>query len=82
MRTFGFRYLLGRSVCDEFTAACAAFRTHVDDVIRANENIEIVLDDDNRIAVLDKLLENFDKLRHVVVVQDQRSARRASTSFS
>ena len=59
---FHFRDLLRRALRDDGAALVAAFRPEVDDVIGHFNDIEIVLDDENRVALVAKRLEDFQKL--------------------
>ena len=49
--------LLRRTLCDDDASPLAAFRAHVEEVIHRLENIEVVLDDDDGVALLDQLLK-------------------------
>lgn len=59
---FHFRNLLGRALRDDGAALIAAFRAKVDDVVGHFDDIEIVFDDENRVALITKRLEDFQKL--------------------
>ena len=50
------------------TAAAAALRAEVNDIIRALDDIEVMLDHDDRVACIDQLIQHLDKavnIRHM-----------------
>src|SRR5581483_4082042 len=51
------------------SAALASFRTHVDYIVGAFDEVEVVLDDNNGISMIDKLLENLDQFSYVFVME-------------
>ena len=63
------RQLLGRSGPDDPAASVPAFRTQVDDMIRAFDHIEIVLDDDHGVVLIDQAIEHPEQFADVVEVQ-------------
>ena len=67
------RDLLGRSLCDDLTAHIAALGTEVDDVVGCLDQVEVVLDDNHRVAALDKQLQHVDQ---AVNVRDMQTRRR------
>src|SRR4051812_22361101 len=48
------RDLLGRAGGDDLTAVLAAFGAHVDDPVGRLDDVEVVLDDDDRVALVDE----------------------------
>ncbi len=60
------RDLLGRTCGDDFAAEVAAFRAEVDEPISGFDDIEIVLDDEERSAGLEELAEGSEELGYVV----------------
>ena len=50
-------------------ATRAALGTEVDEIIGALNNVEIVFNDDHRVPAEHELLENFNKLPHIFVVE-------------
>src|SRR5262245_3139620 len=58
----GGRDLLGRALCDHATAGFAPLRAEIDDPIRTLDHVEIVLDDHDRIALIDEAIEDVEKL--------------------
>src|SRR3989338_8213626 len=72
MGAVGLRDFFGRALCNNFASACAAFRPHVDDIVGALQDVEIVFDDDDCIPLLDELLQNIDEFFNVIVVQADR----------
>ena len=65
-------HLLGRSLGDDLAAAVAAFGTEVDNPVGRLDDIEIVLDHNDRVAQIDETIENAEQLADVVEVQTRR----------
>jgi hypothetical protein len=61
----GFRRALG----DHLAAAGAAFRAHVDQPVGRLDDVEVVLDDHDRVAVVAQLLDDLEQQLDVVEVQ-------------
>ena len=61
--------LLRRSRGDDLAAAVAAFGAEVDDPVGGFDDFEVVLDDHDRVAGVDQLVQHFQELCHVVEVQ-------------
>ena len=57
------------AVSDDMTAARASLWPQIDQVVRVFENVEIMLDHENRIALIYEPMENAEKLRDVLEVQ-------------
>ena len=57
---------------DYRTAAVAAVGSEVDDVVGNFDDVEIMLDDDDGVALLDETVENGDELGNVVGVKSGR----------
>jgi GNAT superfamily N-acetyltransferase len=60
---------LGGALKEQLTPGVAAFRAHVDDVVGVQDDVEVVLDDDDRGAVVDEALEHADELVDVGEVE-------------
>jgi hypothetical protein len=63
------RDVLRRALGHDAAAAVAAFGAHVDDPIGRLDDLEVVLDDDDRVAGRDQLLQQFEQLGDVVEVE-------------
>ena len=63
------RHFFRRSLRDDFSAATAAFRTKVDDMIGDFDDIQIMLDDDYGVACVRQLLQDVDQLLDIDSVQ-------------
>ena len=50
-------------------ATAAAFRPEIDHAVGAPDDVEIVLDDDHRVALVDEFVEHVEQLAHVLEVQ-------------
>ncbi len=61
--------VFGPAFGNDLAAAIAALGAEIDDPIRRLDHFEIMLDHDDRIAVFDKLMQHFEKLRDVVEMQ-------------
>src|SRR5579872_6435420 len=61
-----------RTPGDDFAAAVAAFGTEIDHPVRGLDDLEIVLDDNNRIPLRHQLVQHFEQLLHIVEVQPCR----------
>ncbi len=68
-RALHLRHLLRRPLCDEPAPTGAALWAQVDDVIGGLDHVQVVLDDDDRVARLDQAREHAEQLLHVVEVQ-------------
>src|SRR5690348_10075632 len=60
---------LWRSLRDDLTAFLATFRTKVDDPVGVSDHIQVVLDNNDRIAEIAKPMEDIQQLFHIVKVQ-------------
>jgi hypothetical protein len=56
----------------ETASPLAPFRPEIDDVIRRLDNVEVVLDDHDRIAVIHELVQDVEQLVSVIEVQPGR----------
>ena len=54
-----FCYILGGSCSQNLTAITTAFGTYVDNPVGLFYNVEVMLDDDYRVAAVNKLLKQF-----------------------
>ena len=61
--------VLRRARGDDLAAAVAALGPEVDDPVGRLDDLEIVLDDDDRVALVDQLVQHLEQLRHVVEVE-------------
>jgi uncharacterized membrane protein YbhN (UPF0104 family) len=61
--------VLGRARGDDVAALRAATRTHVDEVVRGGEQVQVVVDDDDRGPGLQEPVEHADEGGHVERVQ-------------
>src|SRR5579872_3974038 len=61
-RDIALRHLFRRPDSDEFSAAVAAFRSQIDDVVGRLDDVQIVLDDEHGIAELDEALQDVEQL--------------------
>ena len=60
---------LGRALGDDPAAAVAALRPEVDDPVGGLDDVEVVLDDDDRVAAVDEAVEDLEQLLDVGEVQ-------------
>src|SRR5207244_4549754 len=65
------RDVFGRAAGDDFSAAFAAFGTQIDHPVGGLDDIEIVFDDDDGIAVVAQALQHFEQ--HIDVLEMQSS---------
>ena len=72
MRVLERRDVLGRALGDDPAAAAAALGAEVDDPVGALDDVEVVLDDDDRVALVDQALEHAEELADVLEVQAGR----------
>ena len=63
------RDLLGRAVGHHRAAAVAALRAHVQDAVGHLDDVEVVLDHQDRVAGVHELLEHLHELANVLEVQ-------------
>ena len=64
--------LFGGALDDDVAALVAPLRTEVDDVVGALDDVEVMLDDDHRVAVADELVKRLHQRVDVVEVQTRR----------
>ncbi len=64
-----FRYLLGGTCGKDLSAATAAVGTEVDEVVGTLDDVEVVLDDDDGVALIDQALQHAEKDADVLEVQ-------------
>src|SRR5258708_6070107 len=69
MAGFAIGYIFGRSVRDDVTAFLTGFRPEVDYPIGTFDNVEVVLDNQHRMAGIDEPLKSFQQDADVVKVQ-------------
>ena len=77
-----FRHILRRTACNDAAAAFAAFRSHVDNIVRRFDHIQIVLNHDYRITSLGKLMQNLDQFMHVRKMKARRRLVQNINRFS
>ena len=58
--------LLRRALGDDVAAAVAALGAEVDDVVGVEHDVEVVLDDDDRVAAVDEALQHGEQVAHVL----------------
>src|SRR3954468_7186943 len=63
---------LGRAFGNDGAAPTPTFGTHVDDPVGGLDDVEVVLDDDDRVALLDQSRQNTQQLADVFEVQTGR----------
>ena len=56
-----FHHSFGSAFCDDVATTAATFGTHVDDVVCHFDHVEIVLNDNHRIAFVHQLVEYVDE---------------------
>ena len=61
--------ILGRALSHDYAAAISAFRSHIDDPVGCFHHFKIMLDHNHRIALIDKLVEHFKELGHIVEME-------------
>ena len=66
------RDLLGRALGDDPAAPVAALRTEVDDPVGGLDDVEVVLDDEDRVAAVDQPVEDLEQLLDVGEVEPGR----------
>ncbi len=66
------RHLLRGPACHDLPASLASLGAEVDHVVRALDELHVVLDDEETVAPEDEVLERFDEEPYVVVVQPRR----------
>src|SRR5208283_4746488 len=69
IRFFTARNVFGSSLCHDAAATLTTFRSEIDNPVGLFDDIEIVLDDQDRIAEIDQALKNIDELSHIVEMQ-------------
>ena len=72
MRDFVSRDRFGRSFDDNSSAGFATFRPQINHPIRFSNQIEVVLNHDDRMTGVNKPLKNIDEPLHVGHVQSNR----------
>ena len=66
------RDLLRRSLRHDAAAAFSALRAEIDDPIRFGNDVQIVLDDDDRVAAVDESLQHLNQLLRIRHMQPDR----------
>ena len=61
IRTLALCNLLRRAADDQSAAAIAALRAKVEDIVSGLDNVQIMLDDNDRVACVHQLLQNIHK---------------------
>ena len=64
--------LLGRAGGDDAPAAVAAFGAEVDDPVGGLDDVQVVLDDDDRVARISQAMQHVEQQLDVVEVQARR----------
>src|SRR5512133_3824972 len=65
------RDLLGRAGGDDLAAVLPALGAHVDDTVGRLDDVEVVLDDDDRVALLDEAVQDVEQALDVGEVQSR-----------
>ena len=65
----GFGYNFGCAAGDELSAAASAFGTHVDDIVGHFDDIEVVLNHDDGVALLDQSVEHTEQYADIFKMQ-------------
>src|SRR4051794_15285613 len=65
----GLRHVLGRPLRDHAAAAVTALRPEVDDPVGRLDDVEVVLDDEDRVADVDQTLQHTEEATHVLEVE-------------
>lgn len=68
-RARALRHGFGRSGHDDFAATATSFGAKVDDVVGCFDNVEVVLDNDHRVARVDKSMEAVEQALDIRQVQ-------------
>ncbi len=66
---FNFNYVFWGALSHEDAALVTAFGTHVDEVVAALDDVEVVLDDEDSVALFDETLQDFEEASDVVEVK-------------
>ena len=69
VRRFGHSDLFRCSAGNHISTRVAAVRAEVDDMIRGLDDLQIVLDYDDRIALVDQCVQHIEELSHIVIVK-------------
>ena len=62
-------HFLGRAPGDDRTAPVTAFRTHINDIVGGLDDIQVMLDDHDRIAAFHQGVEDAGQLGHIIEVE-------------
>lgn len=86
MRGFALCNGLWRTGDEDFTAAAAAFRPKINDPVRRFDDIQVVLNDHDGVALIAQLVQNVQQLLDIGKVQPRRRLieniqRLAGTAF-
>src|SRR5678815_6004429 len=73
------RDFLRRARGNQTTTGGSPFRTEVNQVVRAPDHVEIVLDDDDRVALIDELVQHIQQLS---LIHISEPTRLLSTSYA
>src|ERR1043165_827898 len=66
------REVVGRAGADDHAAAFATFRAEVDQPVGGLDDVEVVLNYDDRVALVAQAMQDIEELRDVVEVQPGR----------
>ena len=72
MRRVARHHIRRRPHRDDLAARVAAFRSQIDDPVRSADDVEVVLDHDERVAGGEQLAQRFEQLGDVFEVQAGR----------
>ena len=65
-------HVLGVPAGDDFAASVAAFGTHVDEVIGRLNDVQVVLNDENGVALVNEPMEHSQKFANILKMQTRR----------
>ena len=62
-------HLFGRARNNDLTTAIAALGADIDDPVRSFDDVEVVLDDDHRVALLHQFVEHLEELPDILEME-------------
>lgn len=66
---FALGHLFRRTLGEHLTTATSTFRSHVDDIVGQLDHVEVVLDDDHRVATADEFFQDRHEYADILEVQ-------------
>ena len=64
-------HLFRRSGCNDGSASLTAFRSQINDIVSGFDNIQIMLNDQHRVACIANPLQDVQQARHIIAVQSR-----------